>query len=245
MLATLTPENPEVVNINSQIALAEADLKATRSQKAEGEAAQSGAAATNSEEPAISQVKSQLAQNQVTMGNLAKEAARLRRQIEEQQRSLNLTPVREEQLAGLLRDYETLKREYTDLLSKETQSQLSGDLEKRQEGQQFHLVESPSLPSVPSFPKRLPVCLGGLAGGILLGIALAIVMDLKDGILYTEEDLVQNYNAPIAIAVPVVLTPEELILRKRRKAAEWAVALVLVLTVVGAEFYELVVLRNG
>ena len=45
-----------------------------------------------------------------------------------------------------------LKQNYADLLGKKQQSQLATSLEKQQEGQQFRLVDSPSLPTVPSSP---------------------------------------------------------------------------------------------
>lgn len=245
LLAIYTPQYPGILELNTQIAQAEAELKTLQAERTSpdsadkaGEPGQESAKAIDLD-PAIAPVKSQIEANRLERENLAKEKAELKQQIGDYQRRLNLTPVREQQLAGLLRDEQLLKADYTDLLSKETQSQLAGSLEKRQEGQQFRLVDSPSLPRIPSFPKPLPMAIGGLVGGIGLGLALAFLLDKKDGYLYEEDDLIAYLPDFQIVAIPVLTTQSEESKRTWHRVLEWAAGSVVVLAVLATEAYEL------
>ncbi len=257
LLAVYTPQYPGVIELNKKIADAEAELKALRSANAEEDVSTRDAADTPSAtaktessvkadaDPALAQFKSQLEANRLELVNLSRDEAQVKAQIVEYQNRLNLTPVREQQLADLQRDYDLLRADYTDLLNKETQSQLAGSLEKRQEGQQFRLIDSPSLPVAPSFPKPLPIGAGGLAVGIVLAVALAFFIDRKDGFVYSETDILQYIKPPLVVVIPVLRTRSEEGARKWFRILEWAIGLALLGLVCAAEFYELYLKRNG
>ncbi len=250
LLSIYTPDYPEVIQLNKKIADADAELKGLRSANANGgttgsQSVKADASSDADADPSLAQLKSQLEANRLELENLARDKAHVQSDIAEYQRRLNLTPVREQQLAGLQRDYDLLKADYTDLLSKETQSQLAGSLEKRQEGQQFRLIDSPSLPVVPSFPKPLPIGLGGLVGGIAVGLALALFIDMRNGYVYSEDDLLRHFKPPLAVAIPVLRTPSEERSRTWRHVLEWAGGLLILVMVFGAEVYELYLKRAG
>jgi capsular polysaccharide biosynthesis protein len=173
------------------------------------------------------------------------EEQKLKTAIEQYQRRLNQTPVREQQLAGILRNYEQLKLDYTDLLNKESQSRMAADLEKRQEGQQFRLVDQPSLPTVPSSPNRIKISLNGVAGGIGLGLALAFIVNLWDRSFRSEKELGRQFTFPIMVSVPLFLTPREQQVRAWKRNIQWVAGAGLALAVVAAELYEYYLYRHG
>src|SRR5262249_50438103 len=123
------------------------------------------------------------------------------------------------------------------LQKKEQESQLSQNLEKNQRGQQFRLVDPPSLPAVPSSPKRVKISLGGGAAGLFLGIALAFLIDMRDRSFHSEKELRKHFSPPVVIGMPMLLTPGEARIRKCRKVFEWCFGSVLVLAVFAAELY--------
>jgi uncharacterized protein involved in exopolysaccharide biosynthesis len=186
----------------------------------------------------LEQLKSQLEANQLEVANLLKDEKKLKETIAQYQSRLNQTPVREQQLAGILRDYDLLKQDYTDLLGKKMQSQLAANLEKRQEGQQFRLVDRPSLPTEPSAPKRVKLSLGGIGAGLVLGLALAFLAEFKNPTFHSEKDLSHHFAFPLIVSVPLVLTPAEKRARNWKWAFEWATGSALILAVVAAELYE-------
>jgi uncharacterized protein involved in exopolysaccharide biosynthesis len=185
----------------------------------------------------IGQIDSQLQANKLEIQDLSKTQEQLKAEIERYSARLNTTPVREQQLSGLLRDYDLLKQNYADLLSKNLQSQLATTLEKRQEGQQFRLVDPPNFPAIPSSPKRLKITLLALAGGILLGVALAFLVEMKDSSLRTERDCIQQFAPPFVVGVPFLPTPRENRIRTWKRIAEWGCGLALLACVGVVEAY--------
>jgi polysaccharide chain length determinant protein (PEP-CTERM system associated) len=189
--------------------------------------------------PVIAQTKSQLEANRLEIENLAKEHARVKAEIDQYQNRLNQTPVREQQLTGLLRDYELQKQNYTDLLNKKLQSQLATNLEKDQGGRQFRLVDPPSLPTLPSSPNRRKMGLGGTIAGVALGLALAAVMALRDKTFHTEKDINRRFSLSLVVGVPMLETNSERRVRILRTSLEWLAGSILVIAVLAAEAYVL------
>jgi polysaccharide chain length determinant protein (PEP-CTERM system associated) len=244
LLEVYTPQYPAVVKIDQDIEKAEAFLRGLQEDRGgQGKEGYGTAAPAGiTEQPAIAQVKSQLDANRVEIMNLSKEEARLKNAVAEYERRLNATPAREQQLLTANRDLEQLQQEYAELQKKEEESRLATNLEKNQGGQQFRLVDPPSLPVVPSTPKRLKVSVGGVAAGFGLGLAIALLIEMKDRSLHTEADVIRQFSPPLVLAVPMVLTSREKHVRFWGSAAELAAGAISMALVCLAEFY---VYRKG
>ena len=135
----------------------------------------------------VAQLRSQLSANKLEIDNLHRRS-RNYGQCSSYESRLNITPVREQELTAIQRDYDLLKLHYGELLKKEQESQLATDLEKRQEGQQFRLADPPNLPTIPSSPKRLKISLVGLLAGVICGCVLAFLVDLRNSSFHSEDD---------------------------------------------------------
>jgi polysaccharide chain length determinant protein (PEP-CTERM system associated) len=250
LLDRYTPQYPAVIKLNEKISQMEVSLKRlqvwmTSGNQASPADASSAPLAAMEEDTSLAQLRGQLEANQREIENLSKDEKRLKDEVEQYQRRVNATPMREQQLAGILRNYDQLKQDYADLLAKETQSQMSAELEKRQEGQQFRLVDRPSLPTVPSSPKRIKISLGGVGAGIGLGLALAFLMHMKDRSFHSEEDLSQRFALPLVVGVPLLLTSYEERSRTRKRALEWVAGSGVILAVLLAQLYELYLYSHG
>jgi succinoglycan biosynthesis transport protein ExoP len=250
LLDRYTPQYPAVIKLNEKITQTEASLKSLQIWRTSGVQASPPAASSDSsipgeEDASLGQLRGQLEANRLELANLSKDEKRLKDEVEQYQRRLNATPVREQQLAGILRNYDQLKQDYADLLAKESQSQMSADLEKRQEGQQFRLVDRPSLPTVPSSPNRIKISLGGAAAGIGIGLMFAFLMQMKDSSFHSEEDLSRSFPLPLVVAVPLLLTSYEERSRSRKRAFEWVAGSGLVLAVLLSQLYEFYLFRHG
>ena len=232
-----TDRYPDVLkkeeDIRRQEALVGKQKQAEAQMAANPQAASSSSTAAPDPETntAVAQLSSQLNANRLEIENLSQSETKITAGIEGYEARLNLTPVREQQLTAMLRDYDLLKQNYTDLLNKELQSQLASNLEKRQEGQQFRLVDPPNLPMIPSSPKRVKITLGGLAAGLVFGFALAFFVDMRDRSVHSEEQLRQQLGFPMTIGIPFVRTPAEQRGASRKRALEWVAASVLLFTI--------------
>ncbi len=124
-------------------------------------------------------------------------------------------PVREQQQGAIVRDTEVLRTEYGELQKKEQESRLATNLEKQQGGQQFRLIDPPSLPSKPSSPHRPKMSLGGAVAGLAFGLALAFLMEMRDTSFYTEKDLTKHLAPPFVLGIPLLPT------RRKRQRKWW------------------------
>lgn len=154
-------------------------------------------------ESEIAVLDHQLATNQ-------KEVARLKALIEDYQHKVDAVPKRESELVELTRDYETLKKTYESLLTKREDSKLAANLERRQIGEQFRILDSASLPIRPSNQaKRLGISLSSAGVGLLLGLLVTALLVYKDSSLGSEEDVAKLLNVPVLATVPSMTSEPE------------------------------------
>ena len=246
LLARYTDKYPDVVKIDEQIKEAEGMLAASAKglEPTKGETSKESAQTANPPErdATYAQLKSQLEANRLEIQDAITEQKQLESRIAECQSRLNMTPVREEQLADILRDYDLSKKNYDDLLGKKTQSELATSLERRQQGQQFRVIDPASLPMKPSGADHVKISLGGLGAGLALGVALVFLLETKDHSLLDEEELRRVFAFPLMVGVPMLLSKVEQRRRSRVAVLEWLVGATLCLLVCATEFY---VYRRG
>ena len=123
------------------------------------------------------QIDGQIKSNRLEIANRKQEVERLETQIELYQSRLNMTPVREQQVAAITRDYDQSRTNYESLLNKKMQSEMATNLEKRHEGQQFRIIDAPNFPEKPYSPDRFKFSLLGLVFGIALGIGVTAFVE--------------------------------------------------------------------
>lgn len=154
-------------------------------------------------EPAeIQQLRAQLHQSELAIRQKAKEQEQLQEQMKALQARIQLSPVVEQEYKSLTRDYQTALEIYNDLLKKQNQSEMATDLERRQQGEQFRVLDPPSLPQEPSFPKRPLFALGGLGGGLFLGLVIAYALEVRDTTLRTDRDVELMLKVPALALIP-------------------------------------------
>ena len=244
LLTSYTSQHPDVLKKDQEIKAQQnliSELKSTRAAPPPTQERPIESAPDPEEDLGIVQLTSQLQANTFEIDNLAKKEQKLRTEIDQYRSRLNLTPVREQQITSMQRDYDLLRQHYADLLRKEQESQLATNLEKRQEGQQFRLADPPNLPSRPSSPKRVKISLIALFGGLVVGCAFAFLAEIRNASFHTESD-VSSLLLPIVIGVPRFFTPAEERNRLWKRGFEWCAGSVLLFAVAAAEYF---VYRHG
>ena len=155
------------------------------------------------------QVQSQLKAINLEIEEYEQNAKDLEAQIASYRARLNLTPQTEQELADVSRGYEESKANYNSLLQKQNQSQLATSLEQRQQGEQFRILDPPSLPDRPSAPNRLIISLGGLLAGAALGLGLAALLEMTNVLVRQEKDLEGLLPTRVLVGIPHLNAPGE------------------------------------
>ena len=68
----------------------------------------------------------------------------------------------------------------------------------------FNWSVAASFPEHPTFPNSLQFAGGGFGGGLVLGLALALLLEFRDKSLRTESDVEALLKLPILAMVPVM-----------------------------------------
>jgi len=140
------------------------------------------------------------------------------------QARIEATPVRESELAALTRDYETLQASYRTLLQKKEESQISANLERRQIGEQFKILDPARLPEKPASPDRPRLYLIALLVAIAAGLGAGALAEFFDKTLRTEADVRAALNLIVLATVPMMPDATRSRWRFRRTAAIGATA---------------------
>ena len=138
-----------------------------------------------------------------------KDETRLRNTLANYQARVEGAPARESELVELMRDYETLKTSYNDLLRKSESSKLAVNLERRQIGEQFKIIDGARLPERPVSPNRPRIIVVGALAGLALGLALAALLEYRDSSLKTDYDVVATLALPVLALIPALVTEAE------------------------------------
>lgn len=230
--ARYTQNHPDVVRLKQQIAAMDKLKEQFAGQNKSDNVAPSDttAAGFQAMKPML-ELESQLRATNLEISNRKSEIANLEGKIQSYQGRLNLTPIREQELTAVTRNYDQARTNYQSLLAKAEQSELATNLQRQQQQDQFRVLDPPRLPLRPYFPNRLIFCLAGIGAGLVAGLAVALGLEALNPRVYREEDLSEDASAPVLATVPPLPTPEELRTHVWFRRAEWLAAALIVVTV--------------
>jgi polysaccharide chain length determinant protein (PEP-CTERM system associated) len=145
------------------------------------------------------------------------EETRLKQVIGGYQAKVDVVPTRESELVELTRDYSTLQTAYSNLLAKREDSKIAANLERRQIGEQFRILDPASLPGRPyNETKRMGVIASGAIAGLVLGLLVVGWLEYRDSSLKREEDVVRLLELPVLALIPRVVSDGERRRSRRR-----------------------------
>jgi polysaccharide chain length determinant protein (PEP-CTERM system associated) len=149
----------------------------------------------------ITQYKAQFKEAQLEAKRLKEEMENLKEQIVLYQRRIEETPKTEQEMLQLNRDYDLLRTYYQSLLDKKYQSQMAENLERKQQGEQFRILDPARLPEKPYKPDRNAVLAMGAFFGLAIGLGLAWFRESMDRSFYEVSDLESYLNLPVLTTI--------------------------------------------
>jgi polysaccharide chain length determinant protein (PEP-CTERM system associated) len=213
----LKPEHPDVVRTKRMIGDLEQQVAAAK--LADSPTPPPAAVVTPEElqrREALRQQRAEIESLDRQMKFKEAEEVKLRGVMAEYQRRIEAVPGVESEWVALTRDYDTQQAAYKDLLGKSEQSKVAVDLERRQIGEQFRILDPAGVPVRPISPVRIQINLIGFAVGLMLGFAIAALLEFKDASFRSEADVVNVLSLPVLAIVPYVETGAERARRVRR-----------------------------
>jgi succinoglycan biosynthesis transport protein ExoP len=227
-LEKYSADHPDVVRLKREIESLEnavqADANAGAQQTQHGHA----------DNPVYIQVKGQLDALTVDRESAVKKRDELHAKYEDYEKRLAQSPEVERQFRAMARELESAQFKYQEILSKQTEAQVSQNLETERKGEKFTLIEPPQPPEKPISPNRKLILIVGLVLSAALGFAAVVARESLDASIRGPGDIRQLLQVPALASIPVIVTNAD---RRRRKLINrfsWggSVAAVLVAAVV-------------
>jgi polysaccharide chain length determinant protein (PEP-CTERM system associated) len=219
-LRTRYSENyPDIIWLKSEIALLEQQLGPADSPKKPDQPVEVPLS------PYTQQLKKEFSILDAEIKSLHAEQQNLLASIQLYQRRVENTPRRDQELQLILRDYDTAKSRYQSLLKRDEEARLAENLEQRQKGEQFRLLESALPGKKPVEPKRSLLLLMGLVAGLGLAGGSVFLLDQLRPSFHAASTLGAFTQVPVLVSLPRIVTSADT--RRRR----WQVGLAVPATI--------------
>jgi succinoglycan biosynthesis transport protein ExoP len=200
----LTEKHPDVIRFRQEIAQLELAVKNSRAEDKPLSLAQENARA----EQQRAGLRSDSARS---------ELERLQEQLKEVEERMAETPKVAEQLSAYEREYQHLFDSYQQYSSKRLEAGVAADMERRQKGEKFRVLEAAIPMPQPASPNRPVILMIGLVLGVLAGGGLGLLAEITDLSFHDARSLQSRLGIPVLAAVPpVLLESDRLFARARR-----------------------------
>jgi len=232
----LTDAHPDIISTTEQIDSLRAQLEAEAASAGEEEEEEA-----RTDQPlslAQQNAKAEADRARLRVASARAEIERLRKEAGDFEARLAATPRVAEQLAAFEREQLHLIKSYQEYSRKRLDANVSADMERRQKGEQFRVLEAayPSPEAVS--PNRPVIVLLGLVMGVGLGGVLAFLLEAADTSYKSSRTLQEQLRIPVLASIPAVLLDSDRMARRRMHvrralAAAALTSIVLVASVVG------------
>jgi polysaccharide chain length determinant protein (PEP-CTERM system associated) len=172
-----TKGHPEVIAVKKSLA----ELQKQKEQEALSAGAsesEKGGAPGETANPVFQQKKLALGEAEANVASLRSRVKLIEDKIKNLQVQMEQRLKVETELKGLNRDYETVRSNYGQLLTRREQARMSENVEQNTDSVKFRIVDPPQVPTKPAAPHRILLSTGVLIGGIVAGIGLAVFLAL-------------------------------------------------------------------
>jgi protein tyrosine kinase modulator len=171
-------------------------------------------------------VMAQINQLQQEIQEQTKVQKPLEEQIAFHSSKLEQEPVFEQRMAGLMRDYDTLRAHYNHLLDKKLSADMYTSLVTHEQAERFVVLDPAEVPSKPVGPNRFLYGIGSLLGGLFAGVGLAFVMEMTDSSVRNEQEAVDILGRGVLVSIPSIQTPRQRHVLRMRAVGVMAVTVV-------------------
>jgi polysaccharide chain length determinant protein (PEP-CTERM system associated) len=153
-------------------------------------------------DPRYRELNNQLVMTDMAIKRLEEEERNMAAQMGKYRARIEQTPEREQDMASLMREHHSTKESYERLLKKSQDAQQAENLEKRQKGEQFRVIDPARLPEKPFSPDVPKILLISLLAGLGGGIGLAFLREQMDRSFHDAGDVEIALGLKVLATIP-------------------------------------------
>jgi succinoglycan biosynthesis transport protein ExoP len=185
----------------------------------------------------IDMVQTQLRNKESENLTLLKDLDEIKKTMQVYQNRIALVPANQQKFVALSREHELAQQHYMELERKESTASTFENVGKRKAGENLEVLDNASLPEAPTAPNRWQITGIGVGLGLLAGILLTGIKEMKDTSLKNLKDVRAYTNLPILSSIP--LLENDLLVRRKRRLAYvgWSAAVILGIVAMSGSMY--------
>jgi polysaccharide chain length determinant protein (PEP-CTERM system associated) len=153
-------------------------------------------------------IRNEISRLELERDDIIKQIAVYKKRVED-------TPKREQELQTLERDYDNINQTYNSLLGRQLEAQIAVNMEKKQKGEQFRILDPARIPQSPVSPDMKKLFLFVMAAGLGIGGGLIFLLEFLDTSFKEPEEIENFLNLPVLATLPTVMSEFET--RRNRK----------------------------
>jgi uncharacterized protein involved in exopolysaccharide biosynthesis len=149
------------------------------------------------------------------------------------------SPPNAQKYASLLREHAMAEQHYQDISRKDVAAATFEHVGQRKAGENLEVLDNASLPETPASPNRWLYCGIGTGVGLMIGVFLTGVKEVKDTSLKNLKDVRAYTQLPILSSIP--LLENDLLVRRKRRLAYvgWSAAVIVgIIAMSGSMYYH-------
>jgi polysaccharide chain length determinant protein (PEP-CTERM system associated) len=200
-----TDQHPDVIRLKKKIA----DLEKKYEQKASAQLVETQPDSSTLERVPVNENVRQFEEIKIGIKRLENIIADLNSKMKFYQKRVENTPKREQELMSLNRDYDNIRETYNSLLNRKLESEIAVNMEKKQKGEQFRILDPAKLPMKPVSPDMNKLLLLSLAAGLGIGAGLIFLLEYLDTSFTTPKDIESFLDFKVLAVVPEIYQPKD------------------------------------
>jgi polysaccharide biosynthesis transport protein len=178
--------------------------------------------------PAYVQLVTQLDEIHALLQSLSTQKGKLKDEMEKYQQRMARSPLIEKEYNNLIRDRDSAKGRYDQLVNQALQADSSAAMEKREIGGKFMVSEPPIFPLEPIKPNRVLIVAASLVLGTGLGFLLIFSWEFLNLKVRSVQDLTQISSSPVLLELPEIPGIQQ---KRDRNVKKVAIPLIIIILI--------------
>ena len=210
MKTRYTERHPDIIRIKEQIA----ELEAVRATASQEEANPRGANLSAEHRAELLEVTSEI-------DSLRSDIRDIKDQIQTYQKRVENTPKREQELLSLRRDYQNIQTNYDSLLARKLESEIAVNMERKQKGEQFRILDPARIATKPIEPDMRKLFLFFVALGLGVGGGVIFLRGFLGTSFKNPDEIEEELSLPVLGTIPCIVRDST----KRWKRIEYGLSI--------------------
>jgi polysaccharide chain length determinant protein (PEP-CTERM system associated) len=209
MLTRYTDRHPDVVRLKARLQ----DLEAQDKNRAAADGGTIDDKTIGHRTPLPLEMRTQMIEIRNEMRRLEVDIADTKKKITLYQARVENTPKREQELLSLKRDYDNIQASYNSLLSRKLEAEIAVNMERKQKGEQFRVLDTARLPEKPVKPDMKKLFAVVVAAGLAVGGGIIFLLEYMDNTLKRPEEIEEDLQLTVLCMVPEIVSQKTRMLR--------------------------------